>query len=136
MVHWFVLIGPHCSYWRRFNFIRVYSKLSVLSWNKGFLKEEMKWKLSLLHLQDLLKVIKNVFYSFSMSHFQCLQFFNELFKFVWNVNETTSDVKLCRSFKVTRKSCTSLRLINNTWSCDVQRVHMHLICKVLSDFIH
>ena len=53
-------------------------------------KEEMKWKLSLLHLQDLLKVIKNVFYSFSISHFVL-----ELFKFVWNVNETTSDVKLC-----------------------------------------
>ena len=53
-------------------------------------KEEMKWKLSLLHLQDLLKVIKNVFYSFSISHFVL-----ELFRFVWNVNETTCDVKLC-----------------------------------------
>ena len=54
------------------------------------LKEEMKWKLSLLHLQDLLKVIKNVFYSFSISHFVL-----ELFRFVWNANETTSDIKLC-----------------------------------------
>ena len=54
------------------------------------IKKFMKWKLSLLHLQDLLKVIKNVFYSFSISHFVL-----ELFKFVWNVNETTSDVKLC-----------------------------------------
>ena len=33
---------------------------------------------------------KNVFYSFSISHFVL-----DLFKFVWYVNETTSDVKLC-----------------------------------------
>ena len=46
-------------------------------------KGELKWKLSLLHLQDLLKVIKNVFYSFSISHFVL-----ELFRFVWYVNET------------------------------------------------
>ena len=57
---------------------------------KSSFKEEIKWKLSLLHLQDLLKVIKNVFYSFSISHFVL-----ELSKFVWNVNEITSDVKLC-----------------------------------------
>ena len=33
---------------------------------------------------------KNVFYSFSISHFDL-----DLFKFVWNSNETTCDVKLC-----------------------------------------
>ena len=94
-------------------------------------KEEMKWKLSLLHLQDLIKVIKNVFYSFWISHFVL-----ELFKFVWNVNEITSDVKLCTDhLELLLKSCTSLRLINNTWSCHIQRVHKHFICKVLSDLI-
>ena len=41
-----------------------------------------------------------------------------------------------RSFKVTRKSCASLRLINSILSCDVQRVQTHLICEVLSDLIH
>ena len=94
-------------------------------------KKEMKWKLSLLHLQDLLKVIKNVFYSFSISIRSWV--ISICLKCKWD-NLWRKD--MYRSFKVTRKSCTCLRLINNTWSCDVQRVYTHLICKVLSDLIH
>ena len=54
----------------------------------------MKWKLSFLHLQDLLKVINNVFYHFSISHLVL-----KLFKFVWYVNDINYDVKLCTDNK-------------------------------------
>ena len=56
-------------------------------------KEEMKWKLSFLYLQDFLKVTDNEFYSFSISHFVL-----ELFKFVWYVNEINYDVKSCTDY--------------------------------------
>ena len=76
-------------------------------------------------------MIKNVFYSFSISHFVL-----ELFKF--DVNETTSDVRLCTDHLklLENHAHASLRLINNTWPCDIQRVHTHLICNVLSDLIN
>ena len=54
------------------------------------LKEEMKWKLSLPHLQDSLKVINNGFYSFFISYFVL-----ELFRLVWYVNDINYDVELC-----------------------------------------
>ena len=50
--------------------------------------KEIKWKLRLLDLQDLLKVINKLgFYSFSISHLV-------LELFVWYVNEINYDVKL------------------------------------------
>ena len=48
---------------------------------------------SFLHLQDLLKVIYNGFYSFSISHFVL-----KLFRFVWYVNEINYDVKWCTDY--------------------------------------
>ena len=54
-------------------------------------RQEIKRKLSFPDLQDLLKVINNGFYSFSISH----RFVLELFRFVWYVNnEINYDVKL------------------------------------------
>ena len=77
-------------------------------------------KLNFLHLQDLLKVINNVFYSFSKSHFVL-----ELFRFVWYLNEINYDVKLCTDY---------CKLLEN-WYCLI------LVCwdafsrKVLRDFV-
>ena len=88
----------------------------------SFLNLEMKWKWSLLHL---LKVMSLTVFQYLTSFLSYLNLFDNLWRKV-----------MYRSFKVTRKSCASLRLMNNTWSCDVQRVHTHLICKVLSDVTH
>ena len=44
----------------------------------------------MFHVEDLLKVVNNCFYSFSISYFVL-----ELFRFVWYVNEINYDVKLC-----------------------------------------
>ena len=50
-------------------------------------------KIKLLHLHDILKVINNGSYSFSISHFVL-----KLFRFVWYVNEINYDVKLCTDY--------------------------------------
>ena len=54
-------------------------------------KMEMKWKLSLLHLQDRLKVRNNYFYSFSISHF--VSSYLDLF----DVNEIKYVIQMYRS---------------------------------------
>ena len=56
--------------------------------NSGLFPGSVIFVIGFLHLQDLMKVINNGFYSFSISRFVL-----ELFRFVWYVNEINYDVK-------------------------------------------
>ena len=94
-------------------------------------KEEMKWKLSFLYLQDFLKVTDNEFYSFSISHFVL-----ELFKFVWYVNEINYDVKSCTDYcKLLENQCISSGLLDESWFCLILVCWDAFSCKVLRDFV-